>query len=137
MTPLNAREWLEALRAANGPEADFAAEILDTWCTEDEIEEHDLVKEAQRTATQAEDDLSDFEEELASSRFASEFIAVGSGTAREEFAKFLEYVADQDEQLEAVRQVLVNGGILRERDDHPALAGIVAMFVPPVVVGAG
>lgn len=86
MTPLNAREWLEALRAANGPEADFAAEILDTWCTEDEIEEQ---------------------------------------------------VTDQDAQLEAVRQVLVNGGVLRERDAPDDLAGVVAMFVPPVVVGAG
>lgn len=137
MTPLNAQEWLEALRAANGPEADFAAEILDTWCPEDEIEEHGTVKEARKAADAAESALAQLEEPLQDSSFALEFVTTGHDKTSDELQQFLEYVADQDEQLYAVRQVLLNGGVLCERDDHPALAGIVAMFVPPVVVGAG
>lgn len=109
MTPLNAREWLEALRAANGPEADFAAEILDTWCPEDEIEGSSKVLEAREAADAAEDALCQIEKQ----------------------------VADQDAQLEAVRQVLIDGGVLRERDGLDDLAGVIAMFVPPVAVEAG
>lgn len=137
MTPLNAREWLEALRVANGPEADFAAKILDTWCPFDEVEEHETVKEARKAADAAESALAQLEEPLQDSLFALEFVTTGHDKTSDELQAFLEHVTDQDEQLEAVRQVLVNGGVLRERDDHPALAGVVAMFVPPVVDGAG
>jgi hypothetical protein len=128
---LNAREWLEAHLSHPGQIGDFASEILNTWLPGDEIEECEEIIEAREAADAAEDKLAHLENPLTSSRFASEFVTTGHDETGDELRKFLDYVTEQDEQLQEIREVLERGGVLAAHGTDINLAVLLAMFVPP------
>jgi hypothetical protein len=131
MQHLNAQEWLEAVRLTSGPEADFAAEIADTWLTADQIDECAEISEARDAADKAESELSAIEDALTESPLAAEFITTGHDGTDDDIRKFHEFAQEMSDQLDAIRVVLIDGGVLDPRDLSSNLAAILTMFVPP------
>lgn len=129
---LNAREWLEAQRLRTDRVSDFAAEVLDEWLTWDEVEECQPMLEARKAADKAEAELKAIEDALSEGQLIREFVAIGHEDTDDDIRKFVVFAEDQERQLEAIRQVLKDGGMLGPTDTESDLAAIIAMFVPPV-----
>lgn len=131
MPYLNAKEWIWDLGLRSGPEADFAAEIAHKWIPIDEIEECDEVKEARSAADKAEGELGAIEDALIENPLAAEFITTGHDNTDDEIRKFHDFAQEMSDQLDAIRVVLIDGGVLDPRDLSSNLAAILTMFVPP------
>lgn len=126
---LTAREWLEATRLRTDRIADFAAEILDEWIDEADLEEHPEILAARKDADKAEGELEALEDALSESPLAREFITTGHEDTDDEIRKFVEFAENQERQLEAIRDLLVDAGVLKSGDIETDLASVLAMFV--------
>lgn len=130
MRPANVVEWLESLRIANGPEADFAAEILDTWFSEDDIDTLAEVKEARAAADKAEASLAAIEKAINGGRMVREFVTTGHAKTGKELAVFFDQAEKWDGQVEAVRALAQEAGLIRPGDETTDIVPLLAMFLP-------